>query len=444
MMTKIGSALFLIAFSFLVFVGGAFVILTGAFPHDFLSSAYQAGKAFYTKKTAYRDPLATDLWRVARTTGRGVTVHAAGQAYRGFTLYSSGDGPCARLVDVDGSLVHQWCRPYREVWGPTAAVKCPQSDNLVYFDKVRLLPNGDLIAIYVCVGDTPWGYGMVKLDRDSNVIWKYLAHTHHDFDIAPDGRIVALTHDFTSDKMKGFEHLARPRLHDWLAILSPDGKEQKKIDLTRALARSRYFRLLQWVPHFSLADPLHTNSVEYITAEKARNFPFGKAGQVLLSFREPGIVAVLDAESEEVVWATRGPWVGQHSPHLLANGHILLFDNLGGFIERNASRVIEFDPRTMAIVWRYAGDDVHPFESPERSSAERLPNGNTLITESEGGRLFEVTPEGQIVWEFVNPVRAGKNDGYSPIVSGGQRIPEGQLDPSFRASIVAKRKGKIS
>lgn len=438
MMTKIGSALFLIAFSFLAFIGGALVILTGAFPHDFLSSAYQAGKAIIEKKTAYRNPLATDLWREARTANRGVTIHDAERAYRGFTLYSSGDGPCARLIDMNGNLVHEWCRSYAEVWGAKAAARCPQSENLVYFDKVRLLPNGDLIAIYICVGDTPWGYGMVKLDRDSQVIWKYLAHTHHDFDIAPDGRIVALTHDFTSDTMKGFEHLARPRLNDWVAILSPDGQEQKKVDITRALTRSRYFRLLQWIPHFARADPLHTNSVEYITAEKARNFPFGKAGQVLLSFREPGVVAVLDVETEEIVWATRGPWLGQHSPRLLESGHILLFDNLGGFLERNASRVIELDPRTTDIVWRYRGDDIRPFESPERSSAERLPNGNTLITESEGGRLFEVTPQGQIVWEFVNPVRVGESDRYGPIVSGGQRIPEGQLDPS----LVAKRKGE--
>ena len=38
------------------------------------------------------------------------------------------------------------------------------------------------------------------------------------------------------------------------------------------------------------------------------------------------------------------------------------------------------------------------------SSAERLPNGNTLITESDKGRAFEVTHAGEVVWEFWNPV----------------------------------------
>jgi len=35
--------------------------------------------------------------------------------------------------------------------------------------------------------------------------------------------------------------------------------------------------------------------------------------------------------------------------------------------------------------------------------AQRLPNGNTLITESSFGRFFEVTKQGEIVWEYVNP-----------------------------------------
>ena len=68
--------------------------------------------------------------------------------------------------------------------------------------------------------------------------------------------------------------------------------------------------------------------------------------------------------------------------------------------------MIEFDPTTQQIVWSYAGTAEQPFESEVRSSQERLANGNTLITESDGGRLFEVTPAGEIVWNYLNPVRA--------------------------------------
>ena len=47
--------------------------------------------------------------------------------------------------------------------------------------------------------------------------------------------------------------------------------------------------------------------------------------------------------------------------------------------------------------------DASKFYSSYISSAQRLPNGNTLITEGSDGRLIEVTPEHEIVWEYINP-----------------------------------------
>jgi outer membrane protein assembly factor BamB len=96
--------------------------------------------------------------------------------------------------------------------------------------------------------------------------------------------------------------------------------------------------------------------------------------------------------------------------------------------------VIEFDPATYEIVWSYTGDAEHALESRLRSDQERLANGNTLITESDGGRLLEVTPTGEIVWEYVNPVRGGDADEFIPIVSWGQRIDPEALDPTFLES----------
>lgn len=89
----------------------------------------------------------------------------------------------------------------------------------------------------------------------------------------------------------------------------------------------------------------------------------------------------------------------------------------------------------MQIVWQYAGTREEPFESDVRASQERLANGNTLITEENGGRIIEVTPDQEIVWEFVNPVRAKGHaeDGGDmiPIVSWAQRIDPASLDPGF-------------
>jgi hypothetical protein len=186
------------------------------------------------------------------------------------------------------------------------------------------------------------------------------------------------------------------------------------------------------VSSYAIADPLHANTVTLITEEAAASFAFGEAGQVLLSFRELGAIGVLDLASEQLVWATRGPWLGQHDPDVLPNGHVLLFDNYGHYEKpEGASRVIEFDPRTMEIVWQYAGSAEWPFASAIRSSQQRLANGNTLITESSGGRILEVTQGGDIVWQFVNPVRGGERNDKIPIVCWAERLDPAALDSTL-------------
>jgi hypothetical protein len=47
------------------------------------------------------------------------------------------------------------------------------------------------------------------------------------------------------------------------------------------------------------------------------------------------------------------------------------------------------------------------FFTPRMGNAQRLPNGNTLINEACFGRFFEVTPQGETVWEYVNPYFGG-------------------------------------
>lgn len=413
------------------------VMLTNTGPATFLRNAYRAQEALEMQKQITSNILLTNLYQRARTTARGVTINDVGRVVPGYTLYTSGDEPVARLITLDGRIAHEWRRPYSTVWDNTAAVKNPQPDRLIYMTNARLFPNGDLLVIYISAGDTPWGYGMAKLDKDSNVLWTYLDHTHHDLDVAPDGRIFTLVNEFTSRDLSGADYLDKPWLDDSVVILSPDGKPLKKVSLTDALAHSPYSALMLMLRYFSLGDPLHTNTIEYIDAEKARNFPYGKVGDVLVSFRDLSVIAVVDVERGVVTWATTGPWLRQHNPSILPNGDILLFDNSGDFRPRNNSRVFEFDPKTMAVKWTYSGTKDHSFESLLRSQAQRLPNGDTLITESDGGRLFEVTPSGEIVWEFVNPARVGKNNEVIPVVSVGERIDPTTLTPEFQQSLEA-------
>jgi hypothetical protein len=439
MIDRLAAILFVAAIAFLAFVGGAMAVLGETFPHRYLRDAYLAGEALIAQREETSDPYVTDQWRKARDGAKGVTVNDPKHASQGYTLYTSAGDAAAHLVDMDGRVLHEWRRPYSDVWNEQAEVKKPRPDTLILMDKARLLPNGDLLAIYAAAGDTPWGYGMVKMDRDSNVIWSYLAHTHHDFDIAPDGRILVLTNAFTSDDIDGLGKVDKPFLEDFVVMLSPDGQELKKVSVTRALAKSRYKLLRLAIPSYGLGDPLHTNSVQYITAEQAKNFPFAKEGDLLLSFRDISAVAVLSSESGEISWAMRGPWLWQHDAGLLPNGHITLFDNLGGFRENNSARVLEVDPKSGAVTWSYQSDDKNPFHSPLRSSAEVLPNDNVLITESDGGRVFEVTRAGEIVWNFVNPTRGGANNDMIAIATWGQRIDPHSLDPDVRALFETKK-----
>jgi hypothetical protein len=427
----------------IAFVAGAIVTAADTFPGAEIAKAYEGGKALYEKLTAYQQIYNSDLWFPERTQEKGVVTDLPGRTQSGVTLYTSGDGPAAYLMTMDGRVLHQWQRPYSTVWNKGASVRNPQPDSHIYFRDVFLYPNGDLLAVYEGVGDTPYGYGLVKLDRNSNVVWSYLANTHHVVNVGPDGRIYVLTHEFVGKAVNGdhYGNLASPRLDDFLVVLSPEGKELKKIALFDAVAHSRYAHLIQTVTVYSRAEPLHANDVEPITEEMAKNFPFGRAGQVLMSFRELGAIGVLDLDREELVWATRGSWIGQHDPDILPSGDILLFDNYANYSERNASRVIEFDPHTMEIDWQYSGTATRPFDSQIRSGQQRLANGNTLIVESNAGRILEVAPNGDVVWEFVNPVRGAKRGDRPliPIIAAAQRIDPATLDPGLIRDEIAQR-----
>ncbi len=102
---------------------------------------------------------------------------------------------------------------------------------------------------------------------------------------------------------------------------------------------------------------------------------------------------------------------------------MLVYDNQG-LIRR--STVLQIDPATSEVLWLYRGDGDDPFYSVGAGSCQRLPNGNTLITESMMGRAFEVTPEGETVWEFYNPHRAGEDQELVATLFEVVRFPNGR------------------
>ncbi|MEO0974303.1 MAG: arylsulfotransferase family protein, partial [Pseudomonadota bacterium] len=371
--------------AFLAFCAGSFLMLAKQPPYDFFRDAHIAAKALSAKHRQPSEPALTDLFGEARASAAGVTVRDAARMQPGYTLYTSGHEPSAYLIDAFGKVVHEWHLPYSKVWRPGGAVDHPVPDTHTYFRHARLLPQGDLLVVYDGVGDTPHGYGLVRMDHASRPRWAYLERAHHALDVMPDGRIVTLTHAISHEPIPRAGYLRAPRIDDYLVVLSPQGEELQRIALLPLFVSSRFEGLLGLLPFYLMqgsGDFLHTNDVEVVTPALAAAFPFAERGQVLISMREPGVLALVDLDTETMPWAIRGPWIGQHDPDLLANGHLLLFDNHGWFGAGGGSRIIELDPVTHEHIWEYTGTEDAPFFSPIRGVQQRLANGNTLMSET--------------------------------------------------------------
>ncbi len=336
----------------------------------------------------------------------------------GFTLCMYGGNSSAVLIDMNGDVVHKWHVPFSQLWSDPPHLNGRIDDNSVYFNDGYIYPNGDLLAVIegpVKPFNPSNGFGLVKLDKDSRVLWKYAEKCHHDLDVGADGTIYVIINEMVEKVPPGLPDIPTPCMVDFVDIISPEGKRKKRIPLLEAFHNSPYTALFcslerprmynpmaqrgAWTPPFvedeRSRDVLHTNAVKVLNPELASKFPLFKAGQLLISPRRLDTIAVLDPDSEKVVWAARGPWKAQHDPTFLDNGHLLLFDNMGSPI---GSRVLEYDPQTQAFPWTYPGQKGTPFFSKIRGMCQRLSNGNTLIVNHGNSEIFEVTPEQEVVW----------------------------------------------
>jgi hypothetical protein len=214
-------------------------------------------------------------------------------------------------------------------------------------------------------------------------------------------------------------HPTKPILDDFVLVLGPDGTPKKRVSILEAFEDSRYERLLQSrLGRFG--DIFHTNTVQVLDGRIASQVPAFARGNVLLYILKMQTLAVLDLDKERIVWARRDLERQSHDPQILPTGNLLMFDNFGA---EKASRVIEYQAVSEKAAWMYAGSEEEPFFTMTCGTAERLPNGNTLIVESDNGRAFEITVDGAIVWEFHNPHRAGEEGEYIATLFDLVRIP---------------------
>jgi hypothetical protein len=336
----------------------------------------------------------------------GVTVFDQFEASPGFNLYCSGHGPEAFLTRMDGEVLHAWRHDFARVWPDLEVPEDATGPD--YWRRVYLYPNGDLLAIFE-------GFGLIKIDRNSDLLWALQGGYHHVLEVTESGEIWTL--DREPHVLPRIDP-QRPVMEDFVAVISPDGEVTRRFSVLEAFEGSVFKPLLHnMLPY---GDVFHTNSLEVLDGSMSDRSPFFRKGNLLLSILTLDTVAIIDQESESVVWALTGRWRGQHDPTVLGDGNLMVFDNNVG---AGFSRVVEIDPLTQEVIWTYEGTPERPFYSKTCGTSQRLPNGNTLITESDAGRAFEVTPSKEIVWEFINTQRAGENAEYIALLPELVRLP---------------------
>jgi hypothetical protein len=396
---------------------------------EFLAKAFTGGQDWADHATPASSPPGGDLGEAV------VTVDRSEATCDGFTLCTTTADERATLLDMKGRVVHRWRTPFHPAR--------PNPARAGHWDQCYLYPNGDLLAVCCVAGDNPYGFSLSKFDKDSRLLWSFPASVHHAVDVGEDGRIYTLVVRPDARLPAPLDSVPSPYAGDDLVVLSPEGKVLDRVSLLEAVHDSPYFpaflgglapdakttlpapallrlgvtrmpdgrRLERPFPSddppmglngpIEPGDVLHANSVRVLSRALAAHFPLFKPGQVLISLRTSGLVAVVDPPTRAVVWAGRGPWQLQHAAEFLDNGRLLLFDNLGS---PDGSRVLEYDPVTQAVPWSYEGEKDAPLLTGARGGNQRLANGNTLVVDPLRCRATEVTPTKEVVWAWKYPV----------------------------------------
>lgn len=410
---------FIVLVAFLAFVaGGVSTYMKAPGVGEFMQRISMVMYYLYESQvnTSTFDPYWNPAHMPGPKDGNPVVRNDAARAGGGYNLVVSVHAQEAELIDMDGKPVHKWARRFDEIWD-----KAPQLPDYegqepgywadkIYWRRAHLYPNGDILVIYETPYRTPYGLGLAKLDKDSNVIWKLDENVHHDTAIAPNGDIYVLGQFINETGYEAYEGLKPPFIDDTILILSPDGKVKQELSIVEAFLNSDYLPFLSLLNTNLLGDVMHTNTVQYIDAETARRFAFAEEGDLLISMREMNLVAVLNPATNKIVWAKTGLWQAQHEPVMLENGRILVFDNQGNLEGPGSTRIIEFNPLTGDIEWSFAGSEAEPLHSPVYGSIQRLSNGNTMIVESTNGRAMEITADGRVVWDYRSPHRKMQED----------------------------------
>lgn len=346
----------------------------------------------------------------------GITRYDKAQVFDGYNLYVSGHDSEATLIDMAGQVMHTWKLDFAVAFPEITEFN--KDNGHQYWRRAHLYDNGDLLAVHE-------GLGILKLDKDSNLKWAAANGAHHHMEVMDDGRIYVLTRTFE----KRYEGFSKPIWHDAVTIMAPDGTEEKRVSILKAVQSSDLEIVTSAIG--TKGDLFHTNSIQVLDGQAAGLDPAFAAGNILLSSRTTGLIMVLDPNAEKIIWAKSGSWKKQHDAFIIGPQSMMIFDN--NTREQKSSAVIVINPITGEEQWAYRGKAGEKFFTQSCGANQRLDNGNTLIIESNFGRAFEVNAGGEIVWEFINPRRAGEDDILIATLFDVDRFPA-SFDVSWAAS----------
>lgn len=306
------------------------------------------------------------------------------------------------LLDLLGRVVHSWNTEKQALY----SILKPDGKLLSVMEAPRysqFFPPG---------GNT----GTIQdLDWDSRMVWKYENEAmHHDIVPLPSGNIVVALWEKTPLEISSQIQGGVPGTEMPGGLIWSDNVVEVNRSGEIVWSWHSYEHL---DPSVDVIDPsLSRNGWTYINGiSYTDKNPIDATPAFLLSYRSLGVVMFVRKSDGEIIWRSpKGMLNTQHDPTILPNGNILVFDN--GFtriptssnpFSSYGSRVVEIDPRTNKIVWQFSGGenviDKVRFFAPIVGGAQRLSNGNTLITDGPKGHIFEVTKDGEVVWDLINP-----------------------------------------
>ena len=336
---------------------------------------------------------------------QGITVHDPQRTAPGLNLITSGHGPVALLMGMDGEVLHEWRAEFAQVFSEHPRLAGAEEPRRNFWRDALLFPNGDLLVIWEL-------FGLFKLDRNSKLLWAVSEPAHHDLQLNEAGEIVHLQ----AKRMMISGISEKLAIEDFIVTRDSGGKELRRLAISDALRNVNWLRLRKafWTRGkergyrlnvTNIFDPFHTNSLWLLsTAEAALlGSPF-RAGDALVSMAMLDTVAIIDMEKGVTRWSQQGPFGMQHSPRIAPDGGIVVFNN---FLTADRSSVLTLDPRARRVMREFTGSKSEPLYSRRSGRIQVLPNGNTLVVETEGGRAMELTQDDEVVWEFRSPYRVG-------------------------------------